>query len=36
MATPASNYVFAFNGWLFGGPGQGVQVLSVDGLESQL
>lgn len=33
MATPAENYEFAFNGWLFGGPGQGVQVLSVDGLE---
>jgi hypothetical protein len=33
MATPATNYVFAFNGFLFGGPGQGVQVLEVDGLE---
>lgn len=33
MATPASPYTFAFNGWLFGGPGQGVQVLQVDGLE---
>jgi hypothetical protein len=34
MATPASNYVMAFNGFLFGGPGQGVQVLEIDGLES--
>lgn len=33
MATPSQPYVFAFNGWLFGGTGQGVQVLSVDGLE---
>lgn len=33
MATPAENYEFAFNGWLFGGPGQGVQVLEIDGLE---
>ena len=34
MATPANPYVFAFNGWLFGGvDGAGVQVLSVDGLE---
>lgn len=34
MATPANPYVFAFNGWLFGGvDGGGVQVLSVDGLE---
>lgn len=33
MATPTENYEFAFNGWLFGGPGQGVQVLSVEGLE---
>lgn len=33
MATPTDNYEFAFNGWLFGGPGQGVQVLSVEGLE---
>lgn len=33
MTTPASPYVFAFNGWLFGGPGQGVQILSVTGLE---
>lgn len=33
MATPTQNYQFAFNGWLFGGPGQGVQVLEVDGLE---
>lgn len=33
MATPTENYAFAFNGWLFGGPGQGVQVLEVDGLE---
>lgn len=35
MATPSSNYQFGFNGWLFGGAGQGVQVLAVDGLESQ-
>ncbi len=33
MATPVDNYEFAFNGWLFGGPGQGVQVLEVSGLE---
>ena len=33
MATPTDNYEFAFNGWLFGGPGQGVQVLEVSGLE---
>ena len=33
MATPSANYVFGFNGWLFGGPGQGVQVLEIDGLE---
>lgn len=33
MATPTQNYQFAFNGWLFGGPGQGVQVLEVDGVE---
>ena len=34
MPTPANPYVFAFNGWLFGGvDGGGVQVLSVDGLE---
>lgn len=33
MPTPSQPYVFAFNGWLFGGQGQGVQVLSVDGLE---
>jgi len=33
MATPAENYEFAFNGWLFGGPGQGVQVLEIEGLE---
>lgn len=35
MAIPASNYTMAFNGWLFGGIGQGVQILSVEGLESQ-
>jgi len=35
VATPSSNYQFAFNGWLFGGAGQGVQILAVDGLESQ-
>jgi hypothetical protein len=34
MATPANPYVFAFNGWLFGGvDGGGVQVLSIEGLE---
>jgi hypothetical protein len=34
MTTPANAYVFAFNGWLFGGvDGAGVQVLTVDGLE---
>lgn len=33
MATPDTDYEFAFNGWLFGGPGQGVQVLEIDGLE---
>lgn len=34
MATPANTYVYAFNGWLFGGvDGAGVQVLAVDGLE---
>lgn len=33
MATPTANYSFGFNGWLFGGVGQQVQVLSVDGLD---
>lgn len=33
MTTPSANFGFAFNGWLFGGAGQGVQVLSIDGLE---
>jgi hypothetical protein len=33
MADLGTNYVFAFNNWLFGGPGQGVQILSIDGLE---
>jgi hypothetical protein len=33
MATPSQPYVFAFNGYLFGGIGQNVQVLSVEGLE---
>lgn len=33
MTTPGAPYTFAFNGWLFGGPGQGVQVLNIDGLE---
>lgn len=33
MTTPGSPYVFSWNGWLFGGPGQGVQILSVTGLE---
>ena len=31
--TPTGYYQFAFNSLLFGGVGQGVQVLSVDGLE---
>lgn len=33
MATPSSNYQFAFNGWIFGGVGAGVQLLQVEGLE---
>jgi hypothetical protein len=33
MPSPSSNYQFAFNGWIFGGPGAGVQILQVDGLE---
>ena len=33
MATPSGNYQFGFNGWLFGGVGQGVQILEIDGLE---
>jgi hypothetical protein len=33
MAGLGTNYVFAFNDWLFGGPGQGVQILDIDGLE---
>ena len=33
MATPSQAYIFAFNGWLFGGAGQGVQILEIDGLE---
>lgn len=33
MTTPTGNYQFAFNGWAFGGLGQGVQVLQVEGLE---
>jgi len=33
MATPSQPYVFAFNGYLFGGVGQNVQVLSIEGLE---
>lgn len=33
MTTPSGNYQFSFNGWAFGGLGQGVQVLSVEGLE---
>jgi hypothetical protein len=32
--TLTTQYTFAFNDWLFGGPGQGVQVLSIAGLES--
>jgi hypothetical protein len=34
MASPTVNYGFAFNGWLFGGVGQAVQILSVSGLDS--
>jgi len=34
MATPTASYSFGFNGWLFGGTGQQVQVLSVAGLDS--
>ncbi len=33
MASPTANWQFAFNGWLFGGPGAAVQVLKVEGLE---
>lgn len=33
MPTPSQPYVFAFNGYLFGGIGQNVQVLFVEGLE---
>ena len=33
MASPTANFGFSYNGWLFGGTGQGVQVLSVTGLE---
>jgi hypothetical protein len=33
MTTPSVDYSFSFNGYLFGGIGQGVQVLQVDGLE---
>ena len=33
MSGLGTNYVFAFNDWLFGGPGQGVQILDIDGLE---
>lgn len=33
MATPSGNYQFSFNGWLFGGLGQGVQITSITGLE---
>lgn len=33
MPTPSSNYQFAFNGWIFGGVGAGVQLLAVEGLE---
>jgi hypothetical protein len=34
MPSPSVNYGFAFNGWLFGGVGQAIQVLSVSGLDS--
>jgi hypothetical protein len=33
MAGLGTNYVFSFNNFLFGGPGQGVQVTQVTGLE---
>jgi hypothetical protein len=33
MTTPTIDYQFAFNGWIFGGAGAGVQILQVDGLE---
>jgi len=33
MSGLGTNYVFSFNNWLFGGPGQGVQILQIDGLE---
>ena len=33
MAVLGTDYVFAFDDWLFGGPGQGVQILSIEGLE---
>jgi hypothetical protein len=34
VPSPTVNYSFGFDGWLFGGVGQQVQVLSVDGLDS--
>jgi Phage tail protein len=34
VPSPTVNYGFSFAGWLFGGVGQQVQVLSVDGLDS--
>jgi hypothetical protein len=33
VTSPGGNYQFSYNGWLFGGLGQGVQVLEVEGLE---
>jgi hypothetical protein len=33
MTTPSQYYQFELNGWSFGGIGNGVQVLSIDGLE---
>ena len=33
MSTPSADYQFSFDGWLFGGSGQGVQVLEISGLE---
>jgi hypothetical protein len=33
MAGLGSDWVFSFNGFLFGGPGQGVQILDITGLE---
>ncbi len=34
MPSPSVNYSFAFNGWVFGGVGSPIQLLSVNGLDS--